>query len=264
MRITFLIAVLLFTSCKQTVKNQNVEKEKAVEKVVESKKYPETITKVFQAHGGLDSWNSYKTMEFKFPVKEFEETHTIGLYSRKDKVEATNYSYGFDGENVWELDKEDAFKGDAFFYHNLYFYFGAMPFVLADSGIVYSDTEALEYDGVSYPGIKISYNDGVGTSPKDNYYLHYNPETYNMEWLGYTFTYNTGKVSDNVKWIRYNDWTKVNEFLLPKSITWFDYEGRKIKEPKNTIYFKDAQLHKHNMPNNFYAIPEGGNIVTRK
>ena len=71
-----------------------------------------------------------------------------------------NYSIGFDGKDVWKLDPKDTYKGDAVFYHNLFFYFYAMPFIVADNGIIYSETPNLEFDGVSYPGVRISYNPG--------------------------------------------------------------------------------------------------------
>ena len=32
----------------------------------------------------------------------------------------------------------------------------------------------------------MSFNDGVGSSPKDDYIIYYNPDTYQMEWLAYT------------------------------------------------------------------------------
>ena len=52
------------------------------------------------------------------------------------------------------------------------FYFYAMPFILADDGIIYEDVAALKFEGKSYPGIKISYESGVGESPEDEYILY--------------------------------------------------------------------------------------------
>ena len=53
-----------------------------------------------------------------------------------------------------------AIKGIPKFYYNLMFYFYAMPFILADDGIVYEDVKPLDIEGKSYPGIKISYESG--------------------------------------------------------------------------------------------------------
>ena len=129
------------------------------------------------------------------PKPDGKETHTTNLYSRKDRIDASNFSMGFDGEQVWLLDENGNYKGDPVFYHNLIFYFYAMPFILADNGIVYGETEDLVFQGKRYPGIRISYEVGVGTSYKDEYFIHYDPETYQMTWLGYTVTYRErGKV----------------------------------------------------------------------
>ena len=107
-----------------------------------------------------------------------------------------------------------------------------MPFVLADDGIEYAETTPIEFEGKKYPGIKISYKANVGTSPDDNYFVYYNPETYQMEWLAYTVTYFSKKPSTKTNIIRYNDWTDVNGFLLPKSLTWYKKdENGKVTEP---------------------------------
>ena len=45
-----------------------------------------------------------------------------------------------------------------------------MPFVLGDDGITYQKVDDLKVGDVTYPGYKISYGDGVGDSPKDNYF----------------------------------------------------------------------------------------------
>ena len=64
-----------------------------------------------------------------------------------------------------------AYEGNPKFYYNLMFYFYAMPFILADDGIKYTDAEPLVFEGKSYPGIKISYEAGVGESPEDEYVI---------------------------------------------------------------------------------------------
>lgn len=104
-----------------------------------------------------------------------------------------------------------------------------MPFVLADDGIIYEQAKPLVFENKEYPGFKISYKANVGASPDDNYYMYYNPESYQMEWLAYSVTYFSKKPSDKTNLIRYNEWSKVGGFLLPKSITW--YKKDKNNEP---------------------------------
>jgi hypothetical protein len=170
------------------------------------------------------------------------------------------YTMGYDGENVWILDPEGVYKGDPVFYHNLMFYFYAMPFVLADDGIRYFDTAPLIYEGREYPGLGISYNDGVGTSPEDEYYIHFEPDTHKMAWLGYTVTYRTGKKSDDIHWIRYDDWTDIDGLLLPKSITWHEVVDGKLSGPGNTVNFEEIKLSKSPVDEDIFEKPQGAEI----
>ena len=262
-KIALLAAFISFVACKEKPKNEE-KMQPEVEQTIAEENFSEELTQVFDAHGGLTTWKSRKTLVFDLPNPNGTETHTIDLITRKDKVVSSNYTIGFDGKQVWLLDEEENYKGDPIFYHNLMFYFYAMPFVLADDGINYGSTDNLEFEGVSYPGIQITYDNGVGTSPKDEYYLHYNPETYQMEWLGYTVTYRTGEDSDEVKWIRYKDWMDIDGVLLPKSISWHNYDGRTINEERNTVTFENVSLSREATPDDFFNKPENAVYVAKE
>jgi len=246
------VATTLILSCK-TDKKEEV-KEKVKEIVQEVKKeinYPEALKKVLEKHGGLDAWKKAKTLSYSLN----EEVHTVDLHSRKTLVTAKDYSLGFDGKEVWVSQKDStAFKKDPKFYYNLFFYFYAMPFVLADDGIVYNDVEPLVYEDVSYPGIKIGYQSNVGMSPEDNYFIYYNPETFQMEWLGYTVTYFSKEVSKKVKMIRYDNWEDVNGFLLPKSINWFknNEEDGTLQPTEKIVNFVSPLISKEAKVAGFY------------
>ncbi|SNZ00370.1 DUF6503 family protein [Flagellimonas pacifica] len=259
-----LFFALAIGACKQGSKKEEIKENTQVMKVESAPMFTEALAKVFDTHGGLNMWRAQRTLTYEMPKTDFTETHTIDLWSRRDRVDTPQFSMGFDGNQVWLLDTDKEYKGDAGFYHNLMFYFYAMPFVLADDGINYSKTEALEYEGKSYPGVSISYNSGIGTSPKDEYFIHFDPETNKMSWLGYTVTYRTGEVSDNVKWIRYNDWQEIDGLTLPKSITWYNYEGTKILDARNTVQFENISLSKMGMPESFYAKPESAIWIESK
>ncbi|WP_281542866.1 DUF6503 family protein [Maribacter aestuarii] len=262
-KIVLLAFFIGLTACKEKAKSEeNLPQETEQEDSVQ--KFPEALDKVFGAHGGLDTWRNQRTLTYDLPKPELTETHVIDLFSRKDKITSEGYTMGYDGEDVWLLDVDESYKGDPVFYHNLMFYFYAMPFVLADDGINYSTAENLDYEGISYPGIRITYDNGVGTSPKDEYYLHYHPETHQMQWLGYTVTYRSGETSDNIKWIRYNDWMNVNGLTLPKSIIWYDYEGRTIKEEKSLVMFENVRISSEAKNDDFFQKPDEAIIVVKE
>ncbi len=256
-----LVLALAIFSCKETPKKEMITD--AVEEVaiqVNLDKYPAELNKVFEAHGGLNTWKGYKTLNFEMPNEKFNEIQTIDLQKRFDKISTPDYSLGYNGE-VWLLDNTGNYEGKPKFYHNLMFYFYAMPFVLSDDGIKYEEVDAVVYDGISYPGYKISYNSGVGASSTDEYYIHYDAKTYEMRWLGYTMTYFSGAPSNKINWINYADWVKVDRVLLPNSITWHKVEEGKIKEAAKTVNFENASLSRDAKPLDFYAAPENAVIV---
>lgn len=222
-KIVVLVALsLVIISCKNEAKK---ETKKEVAKEIKKEVFPADLGKVFEKHGGINTWRNTQILSFN----KGEEVHTIDLHSRKTVVNTPKFSLGFDGKEVW-LDEEvkGTFKGNPTFYYNLYFYFYAMPFVLADNGIVYKKTEDLVFEGVSYPGYKVSYKANVGSSPDDNYKVYYNPKTYQMEWLGYTVTFMSKKASDKFNIIRYNSWKNVNGLVLPKAIAWYKKDENEI------------------------------------
>ncbi len=265
--ISALLPVIMFgiLNCKDAHVSSEIQRSASDEIQIEKDPaYPETMQKIFKAHGGMENWQEQKTLSFVMDQEAGPETHTIDLRTRMDKVTAPAYSMGFDGSRVW-LDEEDKkYDGDAIFYHNLMFYFYAMPFVLGDKGIQYGETQNLEFEGRQYPGVSIGFGDGVGTSPKDQYYLHYDPETYRMTWLGYTVTYRSGAPSDNIKWIHYNNWQEVDGLLLPASITWHDYKGRTLLKARDTATFNKVKLSTSARPDSFYSRPERGQFIERK
>lgn len=252
----------LICSCKE-VPSQEVKAQSSniAQTEAQSNSYPGNLSKVFDAHGGLDQWREYKTLSFEFPTPKFTEKQTIDLYNRMDKITTPSYSLGYDGEQIWLSDTEGTYEGDPKFYHNLMFYFYAMPFLLADSGIHYAPAAPLDVDGAEYPGFKISYDSGVGASAKDEYYLHYNPDTFQMVWLGYTVTYFSNEVSDKISWIRYGNWTKVDEVLLPLTLTWYTMENGKIGAPRKTVAFQNITLSLTSKGKAFYAKPEDAEFV---
>jgi hypothetical protein len=202
-----LIVFTLIVSCKNET-NTAAKKEK----------FPSDLAKVFEKHGGLNVWNKMRILSFN----NGEEIHTSDLHTRKIIINTPTYSLGFNGEETW-LTQEDStsFKGNKDFYYNLFFYFYAMPFVLADPGITYEKSADLLFEGIQYPGYKISYASEKGTSPDDNYIIYYNPETYQMAWLAYTVTFKSKAPSEKYNLIRYLQWETTNGFVLPREITWY-------------------------------------------
>ena len=218
--------------------------------------YQEYLQQALTAHGGLDSWKSWRTLSYIIPEEDAGEIHTIDLWDRRDRVDMELGSMGYDGTEVW-LDADSSYEGNAEFYHNLMFYFFAMPFVLSDDGIQYSDTTALEFEGKTYPAVKVAYDNGVGASDKDEYIMYLDPETNQMAWLAYTATYFSGEKSEKFNLIRYHDWKQVENVWLPDTITWYKHDAGLPLEPSGSVGFTEVSLSTEAKPDAFYAAPQG-------
>ena len=243
-KVTLLFIVLItLVACKENYSKKDAKKEN----------FPEQLSKVFDKHGGIDNWKELNQLTFE----KGNEHHSIDLKSRKSLIRSENYRLGFDGTNAWIQQKDaTSFKGNKDFYYNLFFYFYAMPFVLADDGIMYEETKPLEFEEKSYPGFKISFASNKGTSPDDNYYVYYNSKTYQMEWLQYSVTFFSKKPTTKVNTIRYNDWINVDGFLLPNSITWYkkNKEGNLSEPSRPATVFTNPQVSKTKLDDKMFYV----------
>lgn len=244
--IAIVITCVTVLSCKQQAedkKNTNpVEETPKKEEISDrSNNFPEEIAAVFKAHGGIQAFDQKNTLIFELSNPEGNEKHTTDLKTRHARIETDKFSLGFDGKEAW-LQQEDttAFKGNPRFYHNLMFYFYAMPFVLGDDGISYQKVDDLVVDDKTYSGYKISYGENVGDSPKDNYFLYFDPVSYQMKYLGYTVTFFSKESSDKISLIEYSDWANIDGLLLPKTLKWRTYKEGKVGEVKSERNFVNA------------------------
>lgn len=238
-----LLLTVLIVSCKNDSKVESTVIDDITKEDITTSIYPKAITKVFEAHGGIDRWNTMKTLSFSMNKPNGKEITITNLKTRAELIETPTYTMGFDGNTLWVDEKDGTeYRGNARFYKGLMMYFYAMPFILGDPGIIYEDTAPLTFEGNTYPGILISYESGVGESPDDQYVLYYDDATGNMQWLAYTVTFGKDEKSTDFHFIKYNDWQTVNGLVLPKSIDWYRYENNVPTEKRNTVVFEDVKL----------------------
>ncbi|CAM3506516.1 DUF6503 family protein [Aequorivita lipolytica] len=225
------------------------------------KTYPSQLQSVFTAHGGLHHWKKMNNLCFEMKGKNGNETHTVSLPNRRTKIESKDWSIGYDGKGVWLLKHDLGYEGNPVFYHNLMFYFYAMPFIIADPGTNYTAVEATELDGKMYNGFKVSYNDGVGDSSDDEYILYFDPTTNKMAWLAYTVTFKDQKKSNDWHYIKYDQWQEVNGLLLPEKLTWWNVENGKPKSEKMDIKFNKIAASETMMDASVFSKPTEAEYV---
>ncbi len=254
-------AMATFVACKKEVKTtEEVQETPVVEQVQEtpdrSSNFPADVAQVFKAHGGIKAFDEKNTLVFEIIKPEGNEKHTTDLKSRHAKIETDKFALGYDGKEAWIVQDSTYFKGNPRFYHNLMFYFYAMPFVLGDDGITYEKVDDLKVGEDSYAGIKISYADGVGDSSKDNYFLYYDKATHEMKYLGYTVTYFSKEVSDKVSLIEYAAWEDVDGLKLPKTLKWRVFEEGKVGDVRSEVNFGSASASQEKLDGKTFSKPE--------
>ena len=257
--ITTLILTALLVSCKQNTHSPEVAPTPAP--VV--KKYPSAMDAIFKAHGGIDTWNTMNNLCFTIEKKEGNETHKVDLKSRKARIETSKFTLGFDGEKVW-LDQDSTYFAPqkARFYHNLMFYFYAMPYVLGDEGINYEPAKSIEFNGVTYPGTKVSFESGIGDSPKDEYLIYSDPKTNEMAWLAYTVTFfNKQEKGSEFSYIKYDQWVETNGLKLPTKLQWYKFENGSPTEMVNEYTFIKPSVTKTVLEPSIFMKPESGKFA---
>ncbi len=227
----------------------------------EARAYPAQLQNIFTAHGGLSTWQQMNNLCFEMKGKNGDEVHTVSLPDRKTKIESKDWSIGYDGKGVWLLKHNLGYEGNPQFYHNLMFYFYAMPFVLADPGTNYTAIKPTELDGKMYNGFKVNFDNGIGDSSKDEYILYFDPQTNKMVWLAYTVTFMDQKKSDDWHYIKYDKWQDVNGLLLPEKITWWNVENGKPHDEKMDVKFDKITATETKLDPSVFAKPAEAEYV---
>ena len=219
--------------------------------------HSENIKKVFEAHGGFDSWTKLKQLSYENGGSKT----LVDLQNRYTRIESENQTVGFDGEKVWVYPASENADRQRMRY-NLMFYFYAFPFVVGDPGIKYEDLEPLKIGDKMYNAVKISYDAGVGDSPKDNYIIYSDQETHQMEWLMYTATFGGGESSDRYSLIKYDGWQAFSDVYLPTSLQWYQYSNGELGDPRgNARAFTNIQVSSEYPAMSNFEIPEGASIA---
>ncbi|MEW4922565.1 hypothetical protein [Algibacter sp. 2305UL17-15] len=256
----FLLLIISMVSCKDAKKETTDYSKENLD--VTTSIYPENISKVFDAHGGIDNWNKMQSLVFTIKKPNGNEVTTTDLKNRKSLIEMPKHTIGYNGKDVWLKNKDTAqYKGKPKFYYNLMFYFYAMPFIVGDDGIKYEASKPLEFEGQTYPGIKISYESGVGESPEDEYIVYYNKDSHKMEWLAYTVTYFSKEKSKEWHFIKYSNWQNVDGLIVPKTLTWYNVENNLPVSKRNDLEFINIRLSKEKPEASMFEAPVGAKII---
>ena len=249
-----LLAFVFLLSCEKTNDSDQIEQAQQPDPYAH---HSESIQKIFEAHGGFGTWTNLKQLSYENGGSQT----LVDLQSRYTRIESEEQTVGFDGKQVWVYPASENADRQRMRY-NLMFYFYAFPFVVGDPGINYEDLEPIEIKGLSYNAVKVSYGEGVGDSPKDNYIILSNQETNQMEWLMYTATFGRGETSDRYSLIKYEGWQSYQGVYLPNSLQWYQFANGEAGEPRgNPRDFTNIQVSKDYPAMSNFEVPEGASIA---
>lgn len=244
-------AVCLFSCAAPTEPAQKAEEKKeTVEAAVE---VPDFFKKILDAHGGLNKWDTQKSLIF-----EKGDKHLVDLKTRNELIEKPGkYTLGFNGDQMWISPSRDSFPGKApRFYRNLHFYFFGLPFLLADPGVNLEDMGTKTFDDNTYNVTKATFGAGVGDAPEDQYILYTNPETNQLEFINYSVTYYDKSRATSYNALVY-EWQEVGELTVPKGYKGYKWENEMLGELRYEIDINKVVFSKNAPDASAFAAPEG-------
>lgn len=252
------LSLILITACESSQKQTST--------AAPLKGPKSLIEQSIEAHGGLDRWKSFGTLAFEMVSQRgdrtSEERSILNLYTRHERITGANYELGYDGKNYWQLLKEEGMKEkNPTFSINLQFYFFAMPFVLADEGVIEEHQGKKELDGKTYEVVKITFESGTGVASDDQYIVYLDPDTKRMEAMLYSVTYFNKENAEKYSALRYTEWQEVNGLSLPKTLTrhrWNE-EEQSFGEENGVKHFVNVRLEAEVPAATVFAKPEGAN-----
>ena len=255
--LTLLWSIFLLMGCvPQQSQNETTEKQTSeVQK-------PTPLDPALKAHGGLDTWHQYQQVEYDLYVNDnFADHQLIDLKTRKVRITSAQYTIGFDGKEVWVTPDKEAYSGNsARFYHNLQFYFFAIPFVLADPGTQHEALGQSVFQGATYNVVKTSFGNNIGDAPDDYYLTYADPATHQLRLLLYTVTYFSREASGRFNARVYDAFQEVDGLLVPARMISYRWENDSLGEKRSETAFRNVRFSKEAPDANQFEMPDGAYI----
>lgn len=138
------------------------------------------------------AWNSYDIIRFDMVLSSNGETRLEASFwldpvLSRARMQTTEGSIVvFDGSDFYSAGPE---LRRARFHVLTWPYFLAVPYKLDDPGTMQESIEPTLMDGKKYPGIRLTFESGVGDTPDDWYIVYQDPDSHRLHGLAYIVTY---------------------------------------------------------------------------
>lgn len=195
----------------------------------------------YNAHGSLNLWHSFNSLTFDLS----DTRYLVDLSSRKELIDNEKVTMGYDGSEYWvEVHDTSAKTPDPKFMINLQFYFFAMPFVLADDGVILQQLSDAKIADQSFRVIKATFQPQIGVAPKDEYILYLDPATDQLVYLLYSVTYFDPTKASTYSALHYREWQEVSGLLVPHVIDRYAWnnEAETLGEQRGAKTFANVRF----------------------
>lgn len=232
-----LFQLLIFSSLILGCQNQVVQSDP-------EKTFPTAFQKGLDTHGGIDKWNSYGTLNFSEIGSNDTTTYTVDLVNRNELIEKSgHYKVGFTADEINFYPNRDSFPNEnPRFIHNLRFYFFALPFVTADPGTIHTELPPAQLDGKMYDRTKVTFDEGVGVAPKDQYILWFDQKDHLLSLINYSVTYFDEENAEKYNAIRYQNWVESGGLKFPTEMIGYKWENDSLGEERYRRKFSDISV----------------------
>lgn len=169
----------------------------------------------------------------------------------------------YDGQTAWLSPADAVVPGPPARFHVLTWpYFVAVPYKLDDPGTIHANAgkHPIRSEAEILPGVKVTFDEGVGDTPDDWYMAFADPNTGRLTALSYIVTYgkDAEKANEEASIVLYDDFVEVDG--VPFATTWrfhFWTPGEGITgEPKGGIKLSNIQF-TESTDENLFVKPKG-------
>lgn len=211
------------------------------------------VDSMIAAHGGMNTWASAPTVSFEAEMIPPGQTQgapvrvTVEQGRRRayQEVPALSARMAWDGEKAWSENWKLPFPPR--FAALLDYYFANLPWLTRDPGVRLASegTAELPGDVTEYLAVRMTFDEGVGDSPRDSFLLFIHPQTRQLRATEYVATY-AGVMPPGLKAlppnrVLYEEHATVDGLIVPTRYEFFVKEGHK---PLATVRVRDWSFSK--------------------
>jgi hypothetical protein len=211
------------------------------------------VDSMIAAHGGMEKWASAPTVAFE--VEMLPAGQTGGMVSRVTVEQGRRRAYhdlpalsarmAWNGEKAWSENWKLPFPPR--FAALLHYYFANLPWLTRDPGVRLASegVAKLPGDSAEYLAVRMTFEEGVGDSPRDLFLLFVNPETRRLRAVEYVSTHPAvlpkGVSSFPPNLVLYEEHATVSGLVVPTRYEFFRRDGH---VPLFTVRLRDWSFSK--------------------